>query len=386
LHSNNDNTTEAPPDRLSAFAFGTRCQVGNRTVLALAFAFRRKGLTAMIDKVLEVHVPRHGPAEVLQPLERTLPPPQSGEVRVKIEAAGVAYADIVMRRGLYPGARAPITPGYDFVGKIEALGESVTGYSVGQRVGALTVSGSYASHRNVDARWLVPAPEGIDAIKLVAVTLNGLTAWQMFHRLGAIDSEEWVLVHGAAGGVGTLLLDVAALAGVRAIGTASSGKRDQVTSRGGLHVDYAAEDVVSSVKRISEGGVVAAFDHIGGRHFRKVSMGTLRPGGTAILYGGYDATRDGKLRPGAMLDLYLNSRLSSFDLFNKSQGAIGYNVTSWRDNRTSVYRRDLAHLYELVAQGKIDPLIAATFALRDAAKAQKALETRSVAGKIVLLP
>jgi NADPH:quinone reductase-like Zn-dependent oxidoreductase len=306
-------------------------------------------------------------------------------VRVKIEAAGVAYADIVMRRGLYPGSRAPITPGYDFIGRIEALGENVTGYIVGQRVGAVTVSGSYANYRNIDARWLVPAPDGIDAIKLVAVTLNGLTAWQMFHRLGALDAEEWVLVHGAAGGVGALLLDVAALAGVRAIGTASRGKRDHVTSRGGLHVDYAAEDVVSRVKQISGAGVVAAFDHIGGRHFRKVSMASLRPGGTAILYGGYEATRGGKLRPAALLDVYLNSRLSSFDLLSTSRGATGYNVTSWRDNRTSVYRRDLAHLYEMVAQGKINPLIGATFVLRDAAKAQRALETRSVAGKIVLL-
>ena len=156
----------------------------------------------MIDDALEMHVPRKGPASILTPLERRLPPPAAGEVRVAIEAAGLAYADIMMRQGMYSGQSPPVTPGYDFVGRVEAVGLGITGLAAGQRVAGVTVSGSYATRRNVNAQWLSPAPEGVDAARLVAVVLNGVTAWQMFHRIANAAPGEWVLVHGAAGGWG----------------------------------------------------------------------------------------------------------------------------------------------------------------------------------------
>ncbi|MBC7956830.1 MAG: zinc-binding dehydrogenase [Cytophagales bacterium] len=339
----------------------------------------------MTTATIEMNMPRKGPASVLTPIQRQLNAPAAGEARVLIEAAGVAYADIVMRQGLYKGQPLPVTPGYDFVGRIEALGPGVAGLSIGQRVAAVTVAGSYATRRNVDVRWLVPAPEDADPVALAAAVLNGLTAWQMFHRIANPQAGESVLVHGAAGGVGSLLLDLARLARVQAIGTASSGKLAVVSSRGGVPLDHESRDVVSRVRDLSQGGVVAAFDHIGGKHFKKVSMPSLRAGGTGVLYGAYDATRDGKVNLLAMADILLNTRFSSFSLFGKGQGVVGYSSAVWRDARLAAYRADLTQVLQLVGSGALSPLVGATFGLRDAAAAQKALESRSVTGKIVLL-
>lgn len=339
----------------------------------------------MNDTAIEMHIPRKGSAGVITSIERILPPPQPDEVRVAIEAAGVAYADIVMRQGLYRSAPPPVTPGYDFVGRVEALGAAVSGLVIGQRVAGVTVSGSYANRRNVQARWLVPAPESASAAELVAAALNGVTAWQMLHRIAAPEPGEWVLVHGAAGGVGSLLLDLARLAGVKAIGSASGGKAQVVVARGAVAVDYLGEDVAATAKQVSQGGVVAAFDHIGGRHFMRVSMASLRAGGAGVLYGGYDASRGGKVHPFAVMDLMANARFSAFRLFGQSQGVVGYSMPVWREQRLDTYRRDLAQVLGLVGSGALRPLVGATFPLAKAAEAQEMLQSRAVAGKIVLL-
>jgi len=338
----------------------------------------------MTDDAIEMHVPRKGSADVLTPLQRRLPPPP-GEVRVAIEAAGVAYADIMMRQGVYAGQSPPVTPGYDFVGRIEAVGAGVTELAAGQRVAGVTVSGSYATRRNVNAQWLAPAPEGVDAAKLVAAVLNGVTAWQMFHRIASPAPGEWVLVHGAAGGVGNLLLELARIAGVKAIGAASASKAEVVRARGGEPVDYRAEDVAARARALSGGGVVTAFDHLGGKHFKKVSMAALRPGGVGVLYGAYDMTRDGKVNPLAIADLVMNASFSSLGLFGKGQGVVAYSAQPWRDGRPLAYQQDLAAVLKLVEDGVLSPLVGATFPLREAAQAHRALETRSVAGKIVLV-
>ena len=333
-----------------------------------------------------MHVPASGDAGVMVPRRVTLAPPGPGQVRVKIEAAGVAYADIVVRRGLYSSAKPPVTPGYDFVGRVEALGAQVSDFRIGQRVAGVTVSGSYAERRNVEARWLVPAPEEADAGVLVAAVLNGVTAWQMLHRVARVAEGDWILVHGAAGGVGSLLLDLARLAKVRAIGTASHAKQAAVRDRGAEAVDYEAEDVVARTRALSGGGVMAAFDHIGGGHFRKVSLPSLRVTGIGVLYGGYDATRGGKVHPLAIADLMLNSRFSAHALFGKSQTIAGYAVPAWREQRTQVYRDDLATVLKLVGDGILNPLIAEIVPLSEVARAHRAMESRSVSGKIVLRP
>lgn len=337
-------------------------------------------------EAFEMHVRTAGAAAALAPRRVALAPPGPGEVRVAIEATGVAYADIVMRRGLYSGAKPPLTPGYDFVGRVEALGVEVAGLRVGQRVAGITVSGSYADRRNVTARWLVPAPEQADAGALAAAVLNGVTAWQMLHRVARVEESDWILVHGAGGGVGSLLLDFARIAGVRAIGAASSAKLGVLRDRGASAVDYGCEDVAARARALSDGGVAAVFDHIGGRHFRKVSLPSLRRAGIGVLYGGYDATRGGRVHPLAIADLVFNSRLSAHALLGRSQGVVGYSAPAWRDVREQAYRDDLAKVLARVATGEVKPLIGAVLPLKAAAEAHRALESRSISGKVVLLP
>ena len=337
-------------------------------------------------EAFEMHAGTSGDADVLAPRRVELPPPSPSQVQVAIEAVGVAYADIVLRRGLYGSAKPPVTPGYDFVGRVERTGAEVSEFRVGQRVAGITVTGSYATRRNVEARWLVPAPDDVNADALAAVVLNGVTAWQMLHRLAPASEGEWILVHGASGGVGSLLLDFARLAKVPAVGTASSGKLDLVRSRGAEAVDYKSEDVVARTRAISGGGVVAAFDHIGGRHLTKNSLPALKPTGVGVFYGAYNTTRGGKIRPLAIIDLSLNGRLSAFSLFRRSQGIATYSVPAWRDLRTDAYRDDLATVLKLVADGAISPLVAEIMPLKDAAKAHRIMETRSLSGKIVLVP
>ena len=170
-----------------------------------------------------------GGPEVLEVVERDAPEPGRGEVRVRVLAAGVAFADVLMRHGKYPGApKIPFTPGYDLVGEVEKLGEGVGGVTVGQRVAALTQVGSYAQRVVVAAEELVPVPDGVDPAEAVALVLNYVTAYQMLHRVAEVRPGERILVHGAAGGVGTALLDLGRLGGLEAYGTASAAKHDAV--------------------------------------------------------------------------------------------------------------------------------------------------------------
>lgn len=266
----------------------------------------------MVTRV-EMVVKKAGDAKTLVAEKSELASPAKGEVQVRIEAAGVAYADIVIRRGLYAEEKPPVTPGYDFVGQIEAIGDDVSGFAIGDRVAGITVSGSYASYRNVAANLVVGVSKNADPVKLVAGVLNGVTAWQMFHRVAHPQKGDWVLVHGAAGGVGTILLELARNSGVNVVGSASAAKHDVVRDLGAVAVDYTKVDVTKVAKEISGGGVVAAFDHIGGNHFRKVSMPALQKTGIGIVYGGYDVTRGGKVHPLALLDMLLRTRYPSFD-------------------------------------------------------------------------
>lgn len=334
----------------------------------------------------EVWVPRKGDAQALEVRSVQLTAPGFGQVTVEVEAAGVAYADIAMRVGTYPGVKVPFVPGYDFVGRIVHVGDGVDGFSAGDRVGGITVTGCYASLRNVDAKLLVKAPEGCDAAKLVAATLNGLTAWQMLKRTTTPEKGEWILVHGASGGVGTLLVDLAALAGIRAIGTSSAGNLEFVRSHSCVAIDYAANAFVEKVLEISGGGVVAAYDHIGGRHFRKRSMAVLRDGGVGVLYGAYEVSRGGRFRPAALISLLTGGRYSPLDLVAASKGVVTYLADSMVRHRVETYRADMANVYALVETGALNPIVGARFALERAAEAQIMLENRAVNGKIVLVP
>nr|MBA2677920.1 alcohol dehydrogenase catalytic domain-containing protein [Ktedonobacteraceae bacterium] len=185
------------------------------------------------------------PADAFQMVEDDLPEPGEGQVRVKILATGVAYADVMMRRGVYPGAPPlPFTPGYDMVGVIDAVGPGVEALSSGQMVAALTFFGSYSQYISLPAQNLVVVPEGVDPVEASCLPLNYFTAYQLLHRIANVKPGERILVYGAAGGVGTALLQLGRLAGLQVYGTASSSKQELITQLGAIPLDYKREDVV----------------------------------------------------------------------------------------------------------------------------------------------
>ena len=171
-----------------------------------------------------------GGPEVLKLVEEDLPNPGAAEVRVRVYAVGVAFADVLMRRGMYPGQPPfPFVPGYDIIGEIDAVGEGVTDFRVGQRVAALLMTGGYSQFTIVPEEHLVPVPDRLDPAEAVSLVLNYVTAYQMLHRVGQMRSGQSMLVHSAAGGVGTAALQLGKIIGLTMFGTASKPKHELVS-------------------------------------------------------------------------------------------------------------------------------------------------------------
>lgn len=328
-----------------------------------------------------VVVRAYGEAGVLSVAERPVPTVAAGGVRVRVEAAALAYADVMARRGVYPGVPdPPFTPGYSVVGRVESVGAGADPALVGRRVGALLVTGGYADHAVVPASDAVALPDAVDAAQAAALVLNYVTAYQMLHRVARVEAGQRVLVHGAAGGVGTALLELARIARVDTLGTASAGKHDLVRRLGAEPIDYAREDFVARVRQA--GGADAAFDPIGAWHLVR-SWQALRPGGVVVPYGAYTVERRG---PHLVV---LGAQLALAWLLGRVPGrrvAPFYHAGRWHQRHPDAFRDDLTRLGELLARGAIDPQIGARLRLEQAREAHRMLEERAVTGTIVLLP
>jgi NADPH2:quinone reductase len=327
-----------------------------------------------------VVVTAFGGPEVLKYIEEDLPEPGRAEVRVKILAAGVAYADVLMRRGLYPGTpQPPYTPGYDLVGEIDAIGQDVTQFALGQRVGALTIRGAYSQFATVPEELLVPVPESLDPAEAVCLILNYVTAYQMLHRIAKVSSGQRILIHGAAGGVGTALLQLGALRGLTMYGTASKSKQDAIVSAGGIPIDYRAEDFSKRVRELSHHGVDAVFDAVGGTNWWR-SYRLVRRGGALVCYGVSTAVKYGKIAGAGSFLL-----MCVLKLIPDGRRCIWYNVANLRKQHVDWFRADLKTLFDLLSGRKIQPLIASRLPLREAAQAKEMIEHAKFSGKIVLL-
>ena len=206
-------------------------------------------------------------------------------MRVRVLAAGVSLPDLMMREGIHPETPAlPFTPGWDLVGVVDRPGDGVTGLEAGQLVAALPISGAYAEFVCLPQRELVPVPAGLDAAEAVSLVLNYITAYQMLHGSAKVRAGQRVLIHGAAGGVGSALLQLGRLARLEMYGTCSSSAARAVSELGGIPIDYRQVDFVEEIHRLTGGGVDAVFDGIGGTHIWR-SREALRRGGTVVAYG-----------------------------------------------------------------------------------------------------
>jgi len=295
-------------------------------------------------------------AEVLEIVEEPIPEPKPNEVRVKVLAAGVARADILMRTGLYPGAvpAYPYSPGYDIVGVIERLGEGTS-------------------------KFLVPVPVDLDAGEAVCLGLNYLTAYQMLHRSVKVKAGDRVLFHAAGSGVGTAQLQLGSLANLEMYGTASKPKHEVITRLGGTAIDYQREDFVKRIRSLTGNGVDAVFDPVGGSHLWR-SFRTLRKDGYLIPYGEMAITGTHRSVEN-MLHHYLPDLLNSFP----GRTVKWYEAFDEKETHPDWYHEDLTTLLSLLSERKIRPVIAERLALEEAVRAHELIEASAVSGKIVLI-
>jgi NADPH:quinone reductase-like Zn-dependent oxidoreductase len=323
-------------------------------------------------------VSRYGEPDVLQMVEERVPEPQQGQVRVKILAAGVAWGDILRRRGV-SAPRPPFTPGYDLVGLVDKVGDGVSTVGEGQMVAALPITGGYAEYICLPATELVAVPAEVDPATAVCLVLNYVTAYQILHRAAQVQPGERILIHGAAGGVGTALLQLAGLAGLEMYGTASSGKHAWITSLGATPIDYKTEDFVERINALTGTGVDVVCDPIGGRSLGR-SYRTLRPGGRLIAYGVHAIFTEGKARAiGGMVWASLRN------LVPDKRSVRMYNITRPKYSSPEWCQEDLAKILDLWTQGQIKPILAERIPLVEAARAHELLEKGAVVGKIVLV-
>ena len=226
-----------------------------------------------------VVVDHYGGPEVLKVVEEDAPRPGPGEVRVRVLAAGVSFTDAQIRAGTYIGGpKPPFTPGYELVGVVEELGPGCERLREGDRVGALMVWGADAERVCVEEKYAVAVPEDLDPAEVVSLIFPYMTAYQMLHRTARVTSGETVLVHGAAGRVGTAALELGAVAGLRLIGTCSARDKAAVERLGAVAIDYRNEDFLARVRELTDGeGVDVVLDGIGGkvalRSFRALAEG-----------------------------------------------------------------------------------------------------------------
>ena len=327
-------------------------------------------------------ISRYGGPEVLEITRSELRDAGPGEVRVRVLAAGVSWADYMMRQGAYPRQpKLPFTPGYDVVGIVDQNGSGATRYQVGQRVAALLIYGGYAEYVFVREDELVPVPDDCDSAEAVCLVLNYITAYQMLHRVVQLDRVKRALVHSAAGGVGTALLELGRLAGLEMFGTASKPKHALVRSLGAEPIDYKHQDFVAEIRRLTGDGVDLVCDCIGGWHWLR-SYRCLRPKGTLLAFGsqaalvhGHKSTAGTAATFVAAAFLYLRPGSRHFAF---------YSITAMRDRHPDWFREDLATLFDLLAEGRIKPVVAEHLPWREARRANQLLEQGGAQGKIVL--
>jgi NADPH2:quinone reductase len=325
-------------------------------------------------------------------VEEECPAPQHGEVRVRVLAAGVALPDLMMREGMHPETpRLPFTPGWDLVGVVERLGAGVSGLEPGQSVAALPISGAYAECVCLPQRELVPVPSGLDPAEAVSLVLNYVTAYQMLHRSARVRAGQRVLIHGAAGGVGSALLQLGRLAALEMYGTCSSRGASAVSELGALLIDYQHQDFVQEMHRLTRDGVDVVFDGIGGPHIWR-SRQALCPGGRVVAYGLTASLRGGRLASGRAGRRHRFRRLAIFGVYIAGgwllpgrKRVVPYSIQWLKRLRPAWFRQDLLALFDLLQQQRIKPLIAQRLPLAEARHAHELLGKGGVTGKIVLV-
>lgn len=326
-------------------------------------------------KYKRVQVRARGGPEMMHVVEEECRPPSSGEVRVRVLAAPVSLPDVEARDGRTPfPPRIPFTPGYAVIGSVDALGEGVHDVVVGDRVGALTVYGGYAEVVYLKPAQLIRVPSTVDPVQAAPLILNYIVAYQCLHRLAKVESGKAALIIGASGGIGTAFLQLGRLAELEMIAIASESKHHVLAEYGAFPLDYRTQDVVQAVRGLRPEGLDVVFDGVGGDYIQR-GFGLLRRGGKLVTYANPNTLQRTFLQLGQILlfNLLPNGRSAGYYSTGKSRVAPGPFMEDW------------ATLFRLLEDDQIEPILAATFPVAEAAAANALLESGGVIGNIVLV-
>jgi len=333
-------------------------------------------------KYKSVIATRTGPPEVLQVIENDLRPPAAGEVRIKVLAASVCRPDITVRTGeaLYSGTplgqKVPFVPGYSIIGVVDALGAGVTEVAVGDRVGALTVVGGYAEYLYWKCDRLIPVPTTLDPAEAVTLILNYIVAYQAMHRSAKVKDGDKVLIIGASGGIGTALLQLGNLAGLKMYGIASKSKHNILTEYGATPIDYHTQDFVEVIRQAEPDGLDVVLDGMMRLDYIRQGLALLRRGGRLVSFG----------EPAGLPELFrILATFITVNLLPNGKSFKLYGTSFYFLGDKKPYLEDWATLFKLLEEGKIKPVIEKKFPILEAAQANELLESGQVTGNVVLL-
>jgi NADPH:quinone reductase-like Zn-dependent oxidoreductase len=344
---------------------------------------------ATLIAMLAIWTTGPGGSGALEVRESADPEPGPGQVRIRVRAAGLCFAEVMAAQGLYPDApKLPAVLGYEAAGVIDAVGEGAGHWQPGARVVALTHFGGHAELLTVPAGQVLPIPDDKDFVEAAGLPVNYLTAYHMLFRTAHVQPGERVLVHMAAGGVGTAVLQLCGtIQHVETFGTASAAKHAAIVKEGCTHpVDYRTKDYAAEIRRLTGGeGVDVVLDPLGGADWRK-GLKLLRPGGRLVAYGFANLT-SGQRRHPAHIARQIASipLLTPLQLMNGNKTVSGVNMGRLFDH-TDLLGQELMEVAALWTAGQVTPRIDASFPFAEAAQAHRRILAHGNTGKIVLVP
>ena len=320
-----------------------------------------------------------GPAEFAA-VERPMPDPGVGEVLVKVLAASVQFTDVILRKGRYPDLKdkPPLVLGYDLVGEVVKVGPGVHVVSIGQRVADLTMTGSYAQYRTLEADRVTVVDAALDAGEATTLVLSWMIAYQLLHRDARVQKSQKLLVIGAAGAVGQALVVLGKLAGCEVWGAAHARHAELVRTLGAIHVDSDHSDFA----RVLPGGFDVVFDGIGENGFSRAWQ-AVGERGRLSAYGFSAGVKSNA--PLLLVGLWF-AKLWWWSKFSGSRTASFVSITSLRKEHPDWFLTDLGTLLGMLARGEIKPRVAERIGLDAVADAHDRLERGGLEGKIVLVP
>lgn len=330
-------------------------------------------LTLMTDTMTAMVVERLGPPDVMELRDVPVPTPGPGEVRIEVEAVGINFADVLAVAGEYlTRTKVPYTPGMEFAGIVESLGEGVQGVSMGQRVAALGGSGALAKYAVVSAAGLIPVPQSLSGAQAAAFPVSYFTAYHGLKTLGRGVAGEWVLVQAAAGALGTASIQLAKAMDMKVIAMASTEEKLQIARDLGADVTLLQddEDRVQKVRDAAGGqGVPLILEVVGGKRFQE-SLDMAASQGRIIVIG--NASRE-------------QANLRPVELMKRNLSVTGLWLTSLMYDRAATAEAAQA-LSQLVGSGQVTPQVGPTYALEHSARAFQDILDRKTTGKVIIEP